>query len=157
MQELTISGLEVQIANMNTRTEKHGEDDVGAMDVSIKFEADAAMLHTILGAPLNLWTDDNAQHVLVPGMEIKPSTVFENHRVRLAHVVGDDTIVLPNCDIGKFKVEPQSHGTAEVAAKIQTEASAQQVGEVFDRLGAWMLLHIEPRQAGLDLGEGEAA
>jgi len=142
---------DVQFTHMNTRLEKHGEDDVLAVDLDMMISTSneaLAMLHPTLRWSLydkpdvgNSDLADQAKaHELVrlryPQLAaLRWSKDLMNMLVRFHYGIdGKSDIVLFDCKINKFKIECHDGGTIDLAWRVQANPSPEQIGKLTERL-----------------------
>lgn len=125
---LTLTQRVAQIGpSINTRTEKHGEDNVAALDIPVTFLIDAQELCVIAKSPEaahRLFHVERGKHLdqstaALPGFKALALTEkVESCTVRLG--LGDLELTLPDATLAKVKVTPKFGGKSEVDATIQT-------------------------------------
>jgi hypothetical protein len=127
------------LANLNTRIEKHGDESVSAIDISISYDASNSVLDEFQEGMLDAFYKaaeggDDSQ-VVIDGFEIsakpllrfsqlapiKLGTELIGHRFAIDYGIDDDTaLVLPSCNIGKFTLELKEGGTVSMKFRVQT-------------------------------------
>jgi hypothetical protein len=127
------------LANLNTRIEKHGDESVSAIDISICYDAPNSVLDEFQDGMLDAFYKaaeggDDIQ-VVIDGFEIsakpllrfsqlapiKLGTELVGHRFAIDYGIDDDTaLVLPSCNIGKFTLELKEGGTVSMKFRVQT-------------------------------------
>lgn len=149
--QFTISEKDVQFVHMNTRTEKHGDDDVLAVDldmmVSTSNEA-LAMLHPTLRWSLYDKPDvegsdladqaaaDLPIRLRYPKLDtLRWALELMNYRVTFHYGLGiGNNIVLEDCKVNKFKVECHDGGTIDLQWRVQANPTHEQIGRLSERL-----------------------
>lgn len=125
-------------ATLNTRIEKHGDESVSAVDLSINYDAPNTVLEQFSPGLLDAFykeaeLGDDSQEVL-EGLEItgKPLLRFPQmapikftneltgHRFAIDYGLDEDSaIVLPSVDVGKFSLELKEGGTVSMKFRVQ--------------------------------------
>lgn len=128
------------LAAVNTRTERHGEEDVPACDLTLEGillkpkELDALLPHATAG----LFTAEGT--LPVPAFpQVKPLQLlqrFEGAQVTVAFgTTGDRTaLVLHDVKLAKVRVEPLRGGESALAVQVQTPLP-DRMQELLERLG----------------------
>lgn len=132
----------VKLANVQTRIEKHGDEDCLAIDLAVVWNTNNRALTSIqkqlrnalfcnlaqesgeAQAEMELPVDD-MPNVRVPGMDYPVKLDFQQvgARVEVAYGIDDTTaIVLQLCKVHKFRVTPVEGGSAEVKFAISSAA-----------------------------------
>ena len=126
------------LSNLNTRIEKHGDESVSAVDISISYDAPNTVLEQFSPGLLDAFykeaeLGDDSQGV-IDGLEItgKPllrhpqmapikfTNEMAGHRFAIDYGIGDDSaLVLPSVDVGKFSLELKEGGTVSMKFRIQ--------------------------------------
>lgn len=132
----------VKLSNVQTRVEKHGEDEVIAIDLAVTWNTNNRSLIAIQKQLRNaLFCDlrqeaggdqeemdlpvDEMPNVRVPGMDYPVKLDFQQvgARVEVAFGISEvSAIVLNLCKIGKMRVTPIEGGSAEVKFAISSSA-----------------------------------
>lgn len=132
----------VKLANVQTRVEKHGDEDCLAIDLSIIWNTNNRALTGIQKQLRNaLFCDlrqeeggdqaemdlpvDEMPNVRVPGMDYPVKLDFQQvgARVEVAYGIDDTTaIVLQLCKVHKFRITPIEGGSAEVKFAVSSSA-----------------------------------
>lgn len=158
---LMISSRACQLgSSINTRTEKHGDDDVPACDIPLAgIMLDERELNALLGDPYAhraLFTD-KAGHKeptlpQVEGFVLKAK--IENVTVRIGHNLLDtsdkDSRTLTDCKLKGLTLEPMSGGATALSCKVQT--SGDHVGSLVGALIAHLGQHV-----AIEFSEGAIA
>ena len=132
----------MKLANVQARVEKHGDEDVMAIDLSVVWNTNNRSLTAIQKqlrdclfcdmrqeegadqAEMDLPVDE-LPNVRVPGMDYPVKLDFQQvgARVEVAYGISDvSAIVLSLCKIGKMRVTPIEGGSAEVKFSISSSA-----------------------------------
>lgn len=132
----------VKLSNVQTRVEKHGDEEVMAIDLAVTWNTNNRSLTAIQKQLRNALfcnlaqESDGAQaemdlpvdempNVRVPGMDYPVKLDFQQvgARVEVAYGIDDTTaIVLQLCKVHKFRVTPIEGGSAEVKFAISSSA-----------------------------------
>lgn len=132
----------VKLSNVQTRVEKHGDEEVMAIDLAVTWNTNNRSLTAIqkqLRNALfcNLAQDsdcaqaemdlpvDELPNVRVPGMDYPVKLDFQQvgARVEVAYGIDETTaIVLQLCKVHKFRVTPIEGGSAEVKFAVSSSA-----------------------------------
>lgn len=132
----------VKLSNVQTRVEKHGDEEVMAIDLAVTWNTNNRALTAIQKQLRNALfcnlaqESDGAQaemdlpvdempNVRVPGMDYPVKLDFQQvgARVEVAYGIDDTTaIVLQLCKVHKFRVTPIEGGSAEVKFAISSSA-----------------------------------
>ena len=132
----------VKLSNVQTRVEKHGDDEVMAIDLAVTWNTNNRSLTAIqkqlrnalfcnlaqeadgAQAEMDLPVDE-MPNVRVPGMDYPVKLDFQQVGARVAVAYGIDettAIVLQLCKVHKFRVTPIEGGSAEVKFAISSAA-----------------------------------
>lgn len=150
----------VTLSNLNTRVEKHGDDSVSAIDLSINYDAPNTILDDFMPGLLDAFykaseAGDDSQATM-DGFEIsaKPLLRFNNlgaqklgvemvgHRFAVEYGIDEDVgIVLPAVNVGKFSLELKDGGT--VSMKFRVQANSGLTEQIIGKLA--MLISQEVR------------
>lgn len=150
----------VTLSNLNTRVEKHGDDSVSAIDLSINYDAPNTILDDFQPGLLDAFykaaeAGDDSQET-IEGFEIsaKPLLRFNNlgaqklgvemvgHRFEVEYGIDEEVgIVLPAVNVGKFSLELKEGGT--VSMKFRVQANSGLTEQIIGKLA--MLISQEVR------------
>lgn len=132
----------VKLSNVQTRVEKHGENEVMAIDLAVTWNTNNRSLTSIqkqlrnalfcnlaqeldgAQAEMDLPVDE-MPNVRVPGMDYPVKLDFQQvgARVEVAYGIDDTTaIVLQLCKVHKFRITPIEGGSAEVKFAVSSSA-----------------------------------
>ncbi|WP_027730036.1 hypothetical protein ABL850_15810 [Variovorax paradoxus] len=132
----------VKLSNVQSRVEKHGDDDVMSIDLSVTWNTNNRSLTAIQKQLRNALFCNLAQpsdgpqaemelpvdempNVRVPGMDYPVKLDFQQvgARVEVAYGIDETTaIVLQLCKVHKFRITPIEGGSAEVKFSISSSA-----------------------------------
>lgn len=132
----------MKLANVQARVEKHGDEDVMAIDLSVVWNTNNRSLTAIQKELRNcLFCDrrqgddgdqtemdlpvDEMPNIRVPGMDYPVKLDFQQvgARVEVAYGISEvSAIVLNLCKVGKMRVTPIEGGSAEVKFSISSSA-----------------------------------
>ena len=150
-QMFALAEKSVQFVHMNTRTEKHGDDDVLAVDLDMMISTSneaLAMLHPTLRWSLydkpDVANSDLADQAAAelpvrlryPKLDtLKWALELMNMRVVFHYGIdGKSDIVLEDCKVNKFKIECHDGGTIDLAWRVQANPTHEQIGRLSERL-----------------------
>jgi hypothetical protein len=141
---------DVQFAHMNTRTEKHGEEDVLAVDLDMMMSCSneaLAMLHPTLRWSLyekpDVGNSDLADQALADQLirlrypklaALRWDNDMMNCTVTFHYGVQKKDIVLTDAKVNKFKITAHDGGTVELAWRVQANPTHEQIGRLSERL-----------------------
>lgn len=148
------------LSNLNTRIEKHGDESVSAVDLSISYDAPNTILESFSTGLLDAFykeadLGDDSQDV-IEGLEVsaKPMLRFPQvapikltneltgHRFAIDYGLDEESaIVLPSVDVGKFTLELKEGGT--VSMKFRVQANQGLTEQIIGKLA--MLISQEVR------------
>lgn len=149
---------DVLLAHLNTRTEKHGEEDVGAIDLKIKCRASNTILN-LLDPRLRTTFFQRAgggQQADMHSPEHLPQRVFphipsftwddklEGYTASIGTGLGLVTVTLNQVKVHKFKFEPVDGGTVDLTYTVSCNPSAEQVAAVYPLNGQGIILTLTP-------------
>lgn len=129
----------VTLSNLNTRVEKHGDDSVSAIDLTINYDAPNTILDDFQPGMLDAFykapeSGDDSQATM-DGFELsaKPLLRFQHlgvqklgtelvgHRFAIEYGIDEDVgIVLPDVGVKKFVLELKEGGTVSMKFLVQT-------------------------------------
>jgi hypothetical protein len=129
----------VTLSNLNTRVEKHGDESVSAIDLTINYDAPNSVLDNFQPGMLDAFykeaeAGDDSQATM-DGFEISTKPLLRFNRLgpqkldvelvghRFAIEYGIDAevgIVLPDVNVGKFVLELKEGGTVSMKFRVQT-------------------------------------
>lgn len=150
----------ITLSNLNTRVEKHGDESVSAIDLTINYDAPNAVLDQFQPGMLDAFykeaeAGDDSQATM-DGFEIstKPLLRFNRlgpqkldfemvgHRFAIEYGIDEDIgIVLPAVNVGKFSLELKDGGT--VSMKFRVQANSGLTEQIIGKLA--MLISQEVR------------
>lgn len=147
----------MKLTNVNPRTEKHGDDDVLSVDLSViaTFDADdIALLMTSIDMAnfkKTFWHDSGfpiAEH------HLQLATVLEDFKVKLTkHGSKIPALATEEATIKGFKIEFNHGTTVNLSFKIQCNSSGKSIGAVSECLNQDIQVEIESGpQEEMDLG-----
>jgi len=144
----------VKLTHLNVRTEKHGDDDVPAMDLEFEWTTSNRAL-ALFNAKLvdRLYLEGETRSKPVEGVEtVRTALAFPEitsvpwkqedtgMMLIIEHGLGGKSdLVLRDCTVDKFKIRPLEGGTVEIKFKARTSSQ----DDVLDRLKK-MLEHEVP-------------
>jgi hypothetical protein len=129
----------VTLSNLNTRVEKHGDESMSAIDLSISYDAPNTILDAFQPGLLDAFykaaeAGDDSQATM-DGFEIsakpllrfhhlgvqKLSTELVGHRLEIEYGIDEEVgIVLPTVNVKKFALELKEGGTVSMKFLVQT-------------------------------------
>ena len=127
----------VRVVNANPRTEKHGTDNVPAIDLKLRMETSNTMLqlfHPELLRALYYSSEEARAQADVEGVQpILPNRVFEKllplkwrdegtgYVLTIDHGMGGKSdLVLADCSVDHFQIEPKEGGTVVLTWRLQS-------------------------------------
>ncbi len=138
-------------SSINTRTEKHGDEDIPSADIPITgIMLSAEELNSLLGDPhASRALFNNDKGVKRPMFRcFKPFRLtekFEGARVSLAlSVLNDNGVVveIKDCKLAKIDLEPCEGGLTAMSLQIQSVPTEAQIGELFGHLNREISIEI---------------
>lgn len=132
----------VRIVHVNLRAEKHGEDNVPAVDLKLRMETTnqaLSMFHPELLRALYYSSEPARAQADVEGVQpILPNRVFEKllplrwkdegtgYTLRIDHGLGGQSdLVLGDCTINHFTFEPKEGGTVVLEWRLQNSTAGE--------------------------------
>lgn len=150
------------LAHINLRDEKHGDDNVLAVD--LKFQGDftgdilaefGADLRDCLfkmaeGGDLADQASDTPTQLRFPQMiqPLKFDAEITGAKVTIEYGLGD--LVLPICNVNNFKVECHDGGTVRVTFRVQAKPTGEQLAKISSLLASSATISIESPRAAND-------
>jgi hypothetical protein len=137
-------------ANLNVRTECHGDDKVLGIDVPVKLEVprgrDLANLLIGENAEHLLWVEERGE--MIPRYAgIKPiglADKIESARVEIwPRGLDDDTLVLPDASLKSVKVKPVAGGRIELSFTLQATPEGDDYTKLVDCLNRDVELKLD--------------
>lgn len=124
---LTITKRPVHIGgHINATTEKHGEDDVSAVDIALEgIMLSAEELNALLNDPkasAALFVRSNGSFAEPMFPQLKPLALkdaYEGATVRLTVGLKADELVLGDCKLRNIKLTPQAGGMTEMSLSVR--------------------------------------
>lgn len=147
------------LQHINIRDEKHGDENVLAIDMKLTGDFDGDILSEF-GAELRHALYKKAeggdladQASTVPTalrfpkmiQPLKFSDEIIGAAVTVAYGIGD--IVLETCDINNFRVECKDGGTVRVTYRVQAKPTGEQLAKLSQVLGSAVEVSIDPPEA----------
>lgn len=149
---------DVLLAHLNTRTEKHGEEDVGAIDLKIKCRASNTILNLLDprlrttffqraggGQQADMHSPEHLPQLVFPHI---PSFTWDDKLEGYTAVIGTGlgltTVTLGQVKVHKFKFEPVDGGTVDLTYTVSCNPSAEQVAAVYPLNGQGIILTLIP-------------
>lgn len=149
---------DVLLAHLNTRTEKHGDEDIGAIDLKIKCRAENTILDLFdprLRSTL-FQRAGGGQQADMHSPEHLPQRVFphipavnwddklDGYTAVIGTVLGLISVTLGQVKVHKFKFEPVDGGTVDLTYTVSCNPSAEQVAAVYPLNGQGIILTLTP-------------
>lgn len=138
--------------SINTRTEKHGEDNVAALDIPVTFLLEPVELCVLLKAEeaahrLFAWSKAGPGDPAIPSIKsFGLSEKIEGARATLAFdgLQGPVELVLPGVKLSKIRLEPKFAGKTECSLTIQTTPDFDdKLMQLFEHMNGECSLSIE--------------
>jgi hypothetical protein len=171
------SNTRLHVVNVNPRREKHGEDNVPAVDLKLRMEASntvLAMFHGALRSALyhrSAAASDNPQASLegvapvsdlpnlrFPKLEpIRWDDELSGYTLRIDHGLGGKSdLVLEGCTINSFGIECKEGGTVVVTFRLQCNAIAErEIGKLCLMIDQEIEATLIPPAEGVHKGKGD--
>lgn len=148
-----LSRQNATLANLNVRTELHGEDRVPAADLKLEFGLTADDLALFSPTLRASWYDKQSK-LLAPEVD----GPFDVHgKVVGATVIvhfgvgGKSDIVLGVCEVDQYKLQPADGGSVLFYCRVKCMPDKKQIGELYELQQLQIEVSIEPAQAELPL------
>lgn len=155
------------LQHINIRDEKHGEENVLAVDIKFAgdFDGDilaefgpelrASFYKKAEGGDLADQASTVPTALRFPKMiqPLKFSDEIIGAAVTVAYGIGD--IVLETCDINNFRVECKDGGTVRVTYRVQAKPTGEQLAKLSQMLGSNVDVSIDPPEAANEQQQGE--
>jgi hypothetical protein len=159
---------EMQLSNLNTRTEKHGPENVGAADLSLQFEDSNKILELFeKGLVKRFYRAATKGDVEVqPELDMKhPDYLpilqckkikkisweeeYPGYRLRIMNQLNDDEcdVLLVDAELKGFTFELKEGGTVIVKFKVGCTPQGKDVAYLFEHLGSNISVTLEPPSA----------
>lgn len=127
--------------SINTRTEKHGEEDKPAADIPITgLLLDRDELQDLLGAGYYSALFNTKGKLIEPRLEkfrdFALRDKFEHAAVTLIFGLDNTEVTLLNVRFASITLSPQTGGMTEVSLKVQAMPTSEQMGTLFTFLNA---------------------
>lgn len=149
---------DVLLAHLNTRTEKHGDEDIGAIDLKIKCRAantildlfDPRLRSTLFqraggGQQADMHSPEHLPQRVFPHI---PAVNWDDKLEGYAAVIGTGlglvSVTLGQVKVHKFKFEPVDGGTVDLTYTVSCNPSAEQVAAVYPLNGQGIILTLTP-------------
>ena len=138
--------------NVNLRCEMHGEDKVGACDLTFKIDISANELKEIAGADskwliLALFNDDTGTPRLYTFKSLSLNNKFENYTLRFADEGG---IILDEVGVDHFKIsELKDNQCSALTFRVKITPNKDQVAWLFEQQREMLKIVLSPRQGEL--------
>jgi hypothetical protein len=149
---------DVLLAHLNTRTEKHGDEDIGAIDLKIKCRAantildlfDPRLRSTLFqraggGQQADMHSPEHLPQRVFPHI---PSVNWDDKLDGYTAVIGTGlgliSVTLGQVKVHKFKFEPVDGGTVDLTYTVSCNPSAEQVAAVYPLNGQGIILTLTP-------------
>ncbi len=155
------------LQHINIRDEKHGEENVLAVDIRFSGDFDGDILAEFgpaLRACLYKKAEDGDladQASTVPTAMRFPKMIqplkFADEIIGAAVTVvyGIGDIVLETCNVNNFRVECKEGGTVRVTYRVQGNPSGEQLAKLSQMLGLIVDVSIAPPMANIEQQQGE--
>jgi len=153
MQAFELQNQKAKLAHFNARSELNGEDRVAAADVKLELvlvRDDLAMFGPDLASA---WYDGETR-IRNPKLvgpfawedEIVGATLTIHHGLG-----GKSDLVIADCVVNGFKLEPQDGGTVLASLRIQCHPDEKQAGKLYSMTQSEIEVSLQPAQAALQL------
>lgn len=149
---------DVLLAHLNTRTEKHGDEDIGAIDLKIKCRAantildlfDPRLRSTLFqraggGQQADMHSPEHLPQRVFPHIPaVNWDDKLEGYTASIGTGLGLVTVTLGQVKVHKFKFEPVDGGTVDLTYTVSCNPSAEQVAAVYPLNGQGIILTLTP-------------
>lgn len=148
------------LVSVTNRAERHGEDEVPAVSLSLKIEGPNTLLDSLSPTLRStLYTTEPGQPEPLPGIEpstpklrtqgieyVAGSGVLEGWSVVVDHGIDDESaVVLKSCKLDKWRVEPKEGGQIVFAFRVGTSAvDARIMGLLAFKVGQEVTIAVDP-------------
>jgi len=146
--------------SFNGRREKHGDEDVPALDIKLEgITLGEKEFNALLGDPHaeEAFFDPpgKTSTLVVPRFpkldSLKLKDKIKGVKVSIWLDGKDTPILLDGCDLAKITLDPQDGGTVALSCQVQcSEPGDKAVSKLFDHLGATVSVEIVELQTDLD-------
>lgn len=147
------------LQHINLRDEKHGEENILAVDLKFQGDFDGDILAEFaLELRHSLYKQADDPDLVDKASDVPTQLRFPNlvqplrftneiigAEVTCAYGIGD--IVLATCDINNFKVEAKDGGTVSVTFRVQAKPTGEQLAKLSMVLGGSVEVSIDPPEA----------
>lgn len=134
MLRFTLEQVTATLENLNTRTEKSGQDKVPACDLKISAALAASVLDAFEPTLKARYFNENGPRDLADGLPLRdPREVYphtrseemENVTVKIGYGVGAP-MVFTECHVDRFSLTPKEGGTVIVGFRVQCKPEAHE-------------------------------
>ncbi|MEE4302463.1 MAG: hypothetical protein V2J24_23690 [Pseudomonadales bacterium] len=142
-------GMECTLKSINVRTEKHGDDEVLAVDLGFEVTLSRKLIRKYLCTEIDWWLDDTDQTPRGSISKVISSYEHSNVRADLRDVLGrdEDMIRCAPAKLNSFKMTPKHHGVAETTFRLQVSGvSEERIGELSGLLHSTVWVDIAERK-----------
>ena len=156
---LSIPEIIAELTHLNTRTEKHGDEEVLANDLSISviLPAQETLKQLCVGDSEKLieafWTEDGkAREPTIAAIKLNHS--LKDHQMKISVGI-EEAITFEETKLDGFSWTPQNGHTLKLKFKAKTVTDEQELAYIAGGLGKHIQIAIEaPRQ--MDISEMQA-
>jgi hypothetical protein len=149
-----LSNQPAYFSHMNVRKEKHGDEEVGAIDLKFKVDlANERLDQLIPGLRVALFKEDpdgdladGERLSLLRFPEIAPfptHMLFVNHECRIHYGIAGKDIVLTDCKINSIQIECAEGGSIRMKFRVQALPSEEQVGRLYGLVKSEQVISVE--------------
>lgn len=157
---------EILLSNVNLRTENHGEENVGAADLSLKFEAPNNLLEKFeKGLVKRFYRPYQKGDDKTPELEMEHKDYFPvlqckkiktisweekypGYRLRIMNPLEDKCdVLLSDVELKGFRFELKEGGTVIVNFKVGCVPRGNDVAYLFEHMGSNISVTLEPPSA----------
>jgi hypothetical protein len=156
---LSIPEIIAELTRLNTRTEKHGDEEVLANDLSISviLPAQETLKQLCVGESQKLveafWTEDGkAREPTIAAIKLNHS--LKDHRLKISVGI-EEAITFEETKLDGFSWTPQNGHTLKLKFKAKTVTDEQELAYIAGGLGKHIQIAIEP-PLQMDISEMKA-
>ncbi len=136
---LKLQNVTALLANLNTRTEKSGDEDVPAADINIELNAGREVLDFFSTSLKTDLFDEHGPRDLADGVTLKHPEVrgplgiegeMTGAKLIIEHGVGKP-MELIDVTVTKFKITPVEGGSVALGFQVQAKPDEKQIGKLY--------------------------
>lgn len=159
------------LVSVTNRAEKHGEEEVPAVSLSLKIEGANTLLDSLSPTlRTTLYTTEPGQPTPLPGIEpstpklrtegieyVAGSGVLEGWTVTVEHGIDEESaVVLKSCKLDKWRVEPKQGGQIVFSFRVGTSAvDARIMGLLAVKVGQEVSITVDPPKPAIVIDKSD--